>query len=118
MSAPIESLMYGVSQLFLLPVLLSIALLFLYAFHALGAFAWQALQRRRGIEAGYELLLARRRAPHLGPEELEAFAVERLECARIATRVAPMLGLVATMIPMGPALQSQGRGPQRSGFNN
>ena len=40
MSTPIESLMYGTSQLFLLPVLLAIALLFLYAFHALGAFAW------------------------------------------------------------------------------
>jgi biopolymer transport protein ExbB/TolQ len=106
MSTPIESLMYGTSQLFLLPVLLAIALLFLYAFHALGAFAWQALQRRRGIEAGYELLQVQRRAPHLGAEELEAIAVQRLECARIATRVTPMLGLVATMIPMGPALKS------------
>ena len=29
-----------------------------------------------------------------------------LELPRVATRVAPMLGLVATMIPMGPALKS------------
>ena len=29
-----------------------------------------------------------------------------MERARIVSRVAPMLGLVATMIPMGPALQS------------
>jgi biopolymer transport protein ExbB/TolQ len=28
-----------------------------------------------------------------------------LELPRIATRVAPMLGLIATMIPMGPALK-------------
>ena len=28
-----------------------------------------------------------------------------LELPRVATRVAPMLGLVATMIPMGPALK-------------
>lgn len=32
--------------------------------------------------------------------------MKRLEFARIATRVAPMLGLVATMIPMGPALKA------------
>ena len=37
---------------------------------------------------------------------LETVAVKRLEFARIATRVAPMLGLVATMIPMGPALKA------------
>jgi biopolymer transport protein ExbB/TolQ len=106
MNTPLENLMYDVSQLFLLPVLLAIALLFLYAFYALGAFAWQALQRRRGIRQGRELIEVRRHAPHLGLAELEAVAVERLEFARIATRVAPMLGLVATMIPMGPALRA------------
>lgn len=106
MNTPIESAMYGVSQLFLLPVLLAVALLFLYAFYALGAFAWQALQRRRGAESGHELFAARRADPDLGLPELEAMAVERLEFARIATRVAPMLGLVATMIPMGPALKA------------
>lgn len=102
----IEATMYDLGQLFLLPVLLVIALLFLYAFHALGAFAWQALQRRRGTERGRELVAARRADPGLGLAELEALAVERLEFARIATRVAPMLGLVATMIPMGPALRA------------
>ena len=56
----IEGLMYGLSQLFLIPVLLAIALLFLYAFHALGAFAWQALQPRRGVPAAFELLDLRR----------------------------------------------------------
>lgn len=106
MNIPIESAMYGVSQLFLLPVLLVIALLFLYAFYALGAFAWQALQRRQGPAGGRELLAARQADPGLGLVELEAIAVERLEFARIATRVTPMLGLVATMIPMGPALKA------------
>jgi len=46
---PIDTLMYGVGQLFLLPVLFVIALFFLYAFFALGAFAWQARQRKCGI---------------------------------------------------------------------
>lgn len=106
----IESLMYGLSQLFLIPVLLTIAVLFLYAFYALGAFSRQALQRRRGRPEGFELLQIRRRAPQLSSAELEAEAVTRLEFVRIATRVAPMLGLVATMIPMGPALKALGEG--------
>lgn len=33
-----------------------------------------------------------------------------MEVARIAARVAPLLGLVATMIPMGPALQALAEG--------
>jgi len=98
--------MYDVSQLFLFPVLGAIAVLFVYAFFALGAFLWQALQRRRQDPAGFELLMARQADARLSLIELEALAVQRLELARIATRVAPMLGLVATMIPMGPALKS------------
>jgi len=34
------------------------------------------------------------------------YAHTLLEAPRIASRVTPMLGLVATMIPMGPALKS------------
>lgn len=106
MNDPIEAAMYGVSQCFLAPVLIAICLLFLYAFYALGAFALQALQRRQGAAGSRELFAARRADPGLGLAELEAIAVKRLEFARIATRVAPMLGLVATMIPMGPALKA------------
>ncbi len=102
--------MYGLSQLFLPPVLLAIALLFGYAFYALGGFAWQALQRARGEAAGFELQRARAADPALALAELEALATRRLECARISSRVAPMLGLVATMIPMGPALRALGDG--------
>lgn len=106
----IEGLMYGLSQLFLIPVLLAIALLFLYAFHALGAFAWQALQRRRGVPAAFELLDLGRALPPPSLAALEAEAVTRLEFVRIATRITPLLGLAATMIPMGPALRALGDG--------
>ena len=106
MSNPIESMMYGVSQFFLFPVLLAIAALFVHAFYAAGAFAWQAWQRRSGKAAGFEMLAARRANPAITVLDLEVLAAERLEFARIATRVAPMLGLVATMIPMGPALMA------------
>lgn len=106
MESSVETAMYDVSQLFLFPVLAAIGVLFVYAFFALGVFLWQALQRRRQDPAGFELLLARQGDARLSLIELEALAVQRLEFARIATRVAPMLGLVATMIPMGPALKS------------
>ncbi|MBN8283312.1 MotA/TolQ/ExbB proton channel family protein [Zoogloea sp.] len=110
MNQVIEGLMYAASQLFLIPVLLAIGVLFLHAFYALGAFLWQARQRRVGLAAGFELIEARRRDPGLRIVDLEALALARLEFARIATRVAPMLGLAATMIPMGPALKALGDG--------
>ena len=110
MNQAIEGLMYAASQLFLIPVLLAIGVLFLHAFHALGAFLWQARQRRVGLAAGFEWSEARRQDPGLRIVDLEALALARLEFARIATRVAPMLGLAATMIPMGPALKALGDG--------
>ena len=106
MNTPIEVAMYDISQLFLYPVLIAIAALFAHAFYALGAFAWQAVARLRGQAAGFELRAARAARPGITVVELETLAVKRLEFARIATRVAPMLGLVATMIPMGPALKA------------
>lgn len=110
LNASVENLMYALSQLFLTPVLCAISVLFLYAFYALGAFAWQARQRRRGHPPAFELMQMQRHSPGLGLAELEAEAVTRLELVRIVTRVAPMLGLVATMIPMGPALRALGDG--------
>lgn len=114
MSTPLEGAMFSVSQLFLTPVLVLVALLFAYSFFLMGAFAWQAVQRagarRRGDWAGHELLQAHAADASLSQDELEALALKRLEMARIASRVAPMLGLVATMIPMGTALQSLAEG--------
>ena len=49
MTPSIDGLMYEASQLFLIPVLAAIGLLFLYAFYALGAFLWQMVQRRAGV---------------------------------------------------------------------
>ena len=106
MNTPIEVAMYDISQLFLYPVLIAIAALFAHAFYALGAFAWQAVARLRGQAAGFELQAVRAARPGTTVVELETLAVKRLEFARSATRVAPMLGPVATMIPMGPALKA------------
>lgn len=107
MSTILEQSMYLVAQLFLLPTLALIAILFLYAFWVLGAFGVQALRRRR--DGGGRPLMAAHRAAGpqgLSEDELDLQAHKLMEGARIASRVTPMLGLVATMIPMGPALRS------------
>ncbi len=99
----IENAMYTVAQLFLLPTLALIALLFLYAFWLLGEFAMLAWARRSG--GGRPLVVAQRRHGPLSEDDLDLRAHKLLEGPRIASRVAPLLGLVATMIPMGPALK-------------
>ena len=105
MSTALESTMYTVAQLFLLPTLLLIAALFLYAFWVLGEFVMLALRRRQG--AGRPLVAAHRAAgpSGLSEDELDLRAHKLMEGPRIASRVTPLLGLVATMIPMGPALK-------------
>ncbi len=104
MSSLVETTMYQISQIFLLPTLALIAGLFLYAFWVLGEFAILALQRRYG--GGRPLLARFTVQPRMTDDELDVFAHKLLEVPRIASRVTPMLGLVATMIPMGPALKS------------
>lgn len=110
MIATLDTSMYQLGQLFLAPVLIAIAALFAYAFYALGAFLWQGWQRRAGHAGGFELIGLWQAQPALSTQELELIALQRLDVARIVTRVAPMLGLVATMIPMGPALRALGDG--------
>ena len=100
----VELTMYQISQIFLLPTLALIAGLFLYAFWVLGEFALLAFYRKRG--GGRRLLDDFRKQPTLSVDQLDLLAHKALENPRIASRVTPMLGLVATMIPMGPALKS------------
>ena len=99
--------LYETSRLFLAPILLLIAAALAYAFVALGMFCTEAVQRWRGSHR-----------PVLGAglhsDDLELAIMKRLEWLRIVSRTAPMLGLVATMIPMGPALLGLSRGEAAS----
>ncbi len=104
MSNLVELTMYQISQLFLLPTLALIAGLFLYAFWVLGEFLVLAQRRKNG--KGRHLINHFLGQPNLSDDQLDVFAHKLLENPRIASRVTPMLGLVATMIPMGPALKS------------
>lgn len=110
MSQTLEILMYQTGQVFLIPTLVAIVFLFFYSFYALGVFAVQWWQRRRGAISfdatrGYPLVAWARESAGASADDLDVMAHKLLELPRVATRVAPMLGLVATMIPMGPALK-------------
>ena len=104
MSHLVELTMYQISQLFLLPTLVLIAALFLYAFCVLVDSLVLALRPPTGKPR--PPLAHFLRQQRLYENELDVFAHKLLENQRIASRVTPMLGLVATMIPMGPALKS------------
>ncbi len=110
--ADIEHLLYAVSRVFLMPVLLLIVLSLLYAVGMLGAFLVEAWQRRR--QASAERLLGQARdylqRQVISSGDLELYILKQLEWLRIVSRTAPMLGLIATMIPMGPALLALGNG--------
>ncbi len=133
----LETLMYQVSGFFLTPVLLAIVALFIYTVFVLGDFISQWVIRKRNairyLESidglkhkynsnsgipnvktpkvkGYDLFNFASNQKSYTEDTLSVFALKNLETLRIVTRIAPMLGLVATMIPMGPALKSLANG--------
>ena len=118
----LEQLMYQLSGWFMAPVLIAITVLFLYCLSSLGGFAAQWWQRRQNSPhyvaaiqdkeisvaklAGYSLMTHAKQHPSSTMEQLDVVALKQLEMLRITTRIAPMLGLIGTMIPMAPALKS------------
>ncbi|OUR61793.1 hypothetical protein A9Q74_07720 [Colwellia sp. 39_35_sub15_T18] len=121
---PIESMMAKVSTLLMTPVILVIVLLLIYAVFSLGRFLSQYIVRKKNALtyvkqvahqqsqylSGYPIHNYFVANPKASEDELEVFALKKLETLRIVTRIAPMLGLIATMIPMGPALQAMADG--------
>jgi hypothetical protein len=116
MISSIEFLMYRISDLLMAPVLLAILFVFFYGFYALGQIAYTAVVRKRSSQAflagkqevipGYAIHNQMLMQKNIGFDELEVFAFKKMEFLKLVTKVAPMLGLIATMIPMGPALKS------------
>lgn len=112
------SLLSRSTDLLLLPVQVAIHLLFVLALFEAGRLLVQWVLRRLGqkefraalggapgfVGASYPLVRHHVENPTLSLDELDVLAMRRLETIRIATRVTPMLGLIATLIPMGPAL--------------
>lgn len=94
-----------VAQALLWPVLVLVALAFVYALWVAGMAGMEAWLRWR--RPGYTALPP---ASGLSLEELELIVLRQIEPLRLLSRVTPMLGLIATMIPLGPALQSVAAG--------
>jgi len=98
----LETSLYTLAHGFLLPVWLLILAALAYALLQLGGFVVELFQRFRG---SHPCALATFHAQHGGgSDDLELWIMKSLEGLRLVARTAPMLGLVATMIPMGPAL--------------
>ena len=107
---PFENALFQLAQTFLWPVTLLVFAVFAYAVMSLGAFGVEWLRRRK--QPGCVLVLMGNKAA--SQERMELAVLKELEGLRLCSRVAPMLGLVATMIPMGPALVAVASG-QSSG---
>jgi hypothetical protein len=95
----LDLILFELARLFLWPVSVGVVLSFAYAVVVLGMFGVEYLQRRRHPQR--PLLLVDR---SLSQDLMELAVLKDLEGVRLCSRVAPMLGLIATMIPMGPAL--------------
>ncbi|CAM8671316.1 TolQ Biopolymer transport proteins [Comamonadaceae bacterium] len=100
----IESFLYEITKFFLTPVLVLLCLMFVYSFFSLGMLIFEAGLRKFRGHGLQPILQHLRKQPHATQEELELLVLRQIEVQRITSRIAPMLGLVATMIPMGPAL--------------
>lgn len=110
MISMLESILYEVSNMFLTPVLLLIVFLFIYSIFQIGVFFTQVYKRKKDALGAYPIYAYARKNHITNSDDLEILAYKKLERIAIITRVAPMLGLVATMIPMGPALKALANG--------
>lgn len=106
----LETFLYEISKFFLTPVLALLCVMFTYALFALGGMLFDLALRT--VRGSVRLPLHRYASarPGASQESLELHLLKLIEPLRITSRVAPMLGLVATMIPMGPALISVSSG--------
>lgn len=100
----IENFLYETSKFFLTPVLLMLCAMFVYALFCLGALLYDLVLRVTRGHARQPIIQFWRVHPAASQDDLELQVLKQIEVQRITSRIAPMLGLVATMIPMGPAL--------------
>ncbi len=100
----IETLLYETTRFFLTPVLILLCVMFVYALFALGMLLHDLVWRACGRPPASALQRHLRVHPRTSQDQLELLVLRKIELQRLTSRIAPMLGLVATMIPMGPAL--------------
>jgi biopolymer transport protein ExbB/TolQ len=113
----LEQWLYSITGIFLTPVLLVLILMFVYALFMLGQFLMEYVQRRTRPERTGPLERVARHHGRIDQEQLELALLKQTEWPLI-NRIAPMLGLIATMIPMGPALMAVAAGNTQSMADN
>jgi len=114
----LEQWLYSITGIFLTPVLLVLILMFVYALFMLGQFLMEYVQRRTCSERTGPLAQVAHMQGRVDQEKLELALLKQTEWPRLINRIAPMLGLIATMIPMGPALMAVAAGNTQSMADN
>ncbi|MDI9609696.1 MAG: MotA/TolQ/ExbB proton channel family protein [Archaeoglobales archaeon] len=136
-TSAIYATMYTISTSLLYPVILTLILLVIYSLMELGAFVVESAKRLRNFESlrkvaeledlkGIENFIVTRLLRQflqdlkkLNPrkedvekllEEYELKVAKELEIPRILARIGPMLGLMGTLIPLGPAMIALSQG--------
>lgn len=99
----LDLILFELARLFLWPVTVGVILSFVYSVYVLGMFGVEYVQRRRAPNRAL-LLHSFGQSAKKNQDQMELAVLKDLEGVRLCSRVAPMLGLIATMIPMGPAL--------------
>jgi len=104
-----DSIAYDISQLLLIPVLIGVYAAFVYSLFETGRlFALWWLRKKAPLsnesKEGYPIMAYFLSHSKRTFHEMEVYSLRGLETVRIVTRITPMLGLIATLIPMGPAL--------------
>lgn len=88
----------------MIPVFLVLAGIFVFVLFELGRFLFELGERVLARQGSRPLAFYCRQHPQADLQQLELQVLKQLEALRVVSRVSPMLGLIATMIPMGPAL--------------
>ncbi|SHG80455.1 MotA/TolQ/ExbB proton channel family protein [Ferrimonas marina] len=104
-----ESFLYQFASLFMLPVMVLILASMVYALFVAGQFVVECAQRRSPKHVSRLGQLVRNQ-PTIALDDIELWIMKALEMLRMVSRITPMLGLVATMIAIGPALIAMGDG--------
>ncbi len=114
MTEIIVSWLFAISKALLLPVIVTLLLLLGWSVVMLGEFVGETISRRKGR---WLVLLAVEYWQQNKEEQIDALladleirVMKKLEGSQLVLRLGPVFGLVGTLIPLGPALQSLAKG--------
>lgn len=102
MSFTVDTFLYQVANIFLWPAIIMILAALFFSLFSIGTILIEIFYRSRG-QLQTELTNYANQSG-IALDDLELWIMQRLELFRLTSRVSPLLGMVATLIPLGPAL--------------